>query len=175
MKWEILIIVSLLLIAGCTTETQVETTNQQDMINDEKSMSSEIADSMTEILDLGQEAVCTATTDSNKSTIGIKDGKERIEFDTPQGKSVALFLGDVLYTWAEGESQGVIIDFEKLKELPDGTTYEETKSIDEINEGAENVVCENTKISDDLFEVPQDVEFIDLADMFMEMFQAFNQ
>jgi hypothetical protein len=174
MKWILaVLLVFVLIVSGCSSQknTDIVTANN---LNIEKEIGDESSNDPIEwhfqtILNTGKEVICDVDINGSKSTIWIKNDKERIETDIGNdGVIVTLYDGNVIYTWSEGKTQGVILDFNKLDKLP-SEDRSDLKNIDEINEMLEGIECKKAKVSDSVFEIPKEIQFMDFADMIISL------
>jgi len=113
---------------------------------------------------------CTAQLQSPQGsgamTIWIKGNKERIEFQSPQGTIVSIYDSEKMYTWSEGQTQGIIITLSDLENLadqvPQGT---ETRSLEDFNKNAVDVECNEEAVPNGLLIPSSNIQFMDMAEM----------
>ncbi|MBW2991938.1 hypothetical protein KY345_01835, partial [Candidatus Woesearchaeota archaeon] len=102
----------------------------------------------------------------------LKDGKERVESVSEQGEAITIFHGSTMYAWDVKTKQGIMVDLKKLDEMDDSS---EVRDVGEMNAMAVDAECESVKVSDSMFEIPEDVQFIDFAEMIQQMKDAFEE
>jgi len=162
----ILIIAVIVLIAGAYFFFQAEVDSPvADNAALIKEAYSEGGSAVCDIVDPGHEGM-----EEQELTIYIKDGKLRFVVEMSD-----QFLGDVVgnaivknrivYSWNEGDNMGIKMEIEEEEEdlfFPFIVEDEEGNAV--IDEDFK-VDCRRQSIDDEMFELPENVEFQDMADM----------
>jgi hypothetical protein len=170
MKKILFVFCLVLLLASCGQQAQ----NQQTQVpaQKDKGVFSSIRDAFDRSLTLRCEYI---DEDGQKSINYIKNKMIRTESADTSGQQVyGLFRDDKLYLWGPGSNQGMVFELDALKESNDvemgGETIHGTDDI--INELEQRKdKCSTQSVPDSLFEVPQDVNFTNLN----ELFNQFNK
>lgn len=143
------------------TESSSET--QQKESEASETSSEETSVNLIESALAGGDAVkCVFVQDNNSGTAYISsENKYRVDYQSPEGNGSLIFKDDVMYTWMDGESEGIQITNPKdsageLSEQYDSYSPEEI----EENYNEENIDCEKFSFDDSLVELPSNVEFV---------------
>ncbi len=137
----------LLLIVSCTN------LSANDSIND--SLPAEIR--ISEAMEQNIPVKCVYSENETNVTIFMKERFFRM--DTLPADAHAIYSADTLYMWVHG--QGTSIKLEEIKSLG------KMKTQDDIVKAADKdgVVCTQTVLDDNIFNVPDDVLFKDLSEV----------
>lgn len=136
----------------------------------------------------GKSVECTLSTDEGTITMKTKDGKIRIEgipymfgsgdVTTPDISGVSLTAGDWVYMWSG--NKGTKMNLKAMQESMSEEQKEKAEDYDweEMAEGWEaqyQYECQEKRLSDNLFEPPADVEFIDWTETMSQLQQIGQQ
>ncbi|MBW3013150.1 hypothetical protein KY340_02995 [Candidatus Woesearchaeota archaeon] len=160
----VLLVVSLLVLSACGGEKAVKETGQ---VTEEKKGETpmSLVTDMAKAFMLNVPYKCEYNIEGVNSVSYIK-GETRIRTTTttPQGSNEALVRDDMMYNWNPDTKEGFKLKFDKeIKEgMPEGTKPVGAAA---LKEQAVNVKCDPAKFSDEMFEVPTDVEFQDMTEL----------
>jgi len=178
-----------LIFSACDNEQQAEVSEQggsnfEEQVKMEKNLMS--------WMESGEAVECQIQITEGKSvTMMAKDGKVRMEgvpyasmenleeVDPENTDGVSLTVGDWFYSWSKESFEGVkfnLVEMEKMTEGMEEEQQEETgdwkDQVQDWEDGQIEYDCQEANLSDDLFEVPGNVDFVDMAESmkgFMEM------
>jgi len=135
------------------------------------------AEQLSNIITSGQSYRCSYSSEQGDVTMFVKGENIRVEGAgiTPQGQEnqgAMIKKDNTVYIWSEAQNQGVSYDVSSHEDMQ----QESEQNLDQwadIQKWAQNtsqqynVDCEQTPVSNDLFNPPDDIEFQDLSS-FME-------
>lgn len=108
---------------------------------------------------------CTYTGDEvAEATTYISAGEVRTIAQAEGVTSNMLFQDEEIYVWQEGAAEGFIMTADADAETDQTPVPVRPDEIEEAA-GSENVSCAEADVDDTLFELPEDVEFMSMADM----------
>lgn len=109
---------------------------------------------------------CTYTGDEvAQATSYIEGGEIRTIAQAEGVTSNMLFQDDEVYVWQDGAAEGFVMSAEADEGESNRTPVPVRPSDVEEAAGAENVSCVEADVDDALFDLPDDVEFMSMADM----------
>lgn len=163
------------LLAGCTSSPSA--TNPSPQITPspvvEVQTDQKISGTFSDLLAQGTKQCTYEYTDENvvsKGTIYLHQGKmfgetnAAVENDSYTAN--ILLADNQLYSWDPSTKQGVKMDYNKLKELsqalPSASSQSPTNNLPDLEQQYE-YDCQNWNVDNSKFNVPSDVNFIDLA------------
>lgn len=176
MKKKILIIslslIMILSLTGCHREKENEPENNK---------------TLSDWINSGKGVVCTVNTPQGKITTKVKGNKVRMDgiiyvdmtsFDAKQGvqKGSSITDGEWYYMW--GENNGIKMNIKKMEQIgkeaeSDYGVEEDDYSVSEwakkMEDAKASYNCREENISDNEFEVPNNIKFVDLMEMFENM------
>lgn len=108
---------------------------------------------------------CTYTGDEAADAVSyIKAGEIRTVAQAEGMTSNMLFQDEQVYVWQEGAAQGFIFSAEEDQDIDDTPVPVRPDDVEEAA-GMENVSCVEADLDDTLFDLPDGVEFMSMADM----------
>jgi hypothetical protein len=152
-------------LSGCLNQSQKETggastTSQAETTESEESFQGSLKD----LLNLGNSMKCTWQKDEQNYGVSyIKDDKFRAETTINDMKSYVIFKDNCSYSWQEGVEQGwVYCSQEEEIDVQEGEVEEEgQEAYEDAGRGWENYnyQCQKTNVDDDMFVLPEGIEF----------------
>ncbi|KPJ70929.1 hypothetical protein AMJ51_00580 [Microgenomates bacterium DG_75] len=118
---------------------------------------------LKDALTLGQSMKCTWEQDEdNFATSYIKDSKIRTEVTQAGEKAYSIMVEDCVYSWREGEEQGIKIcqEPEEVEEAEEVTPEEFTAETPDVEYN-----CVPMIVPDSMFNPPTDVNFLSMEEM----------
>jgi len=168
MKKILFVFCLVLLLDGCGQQAQNQQQGQT-QAQGGKSVFSSIRDAFDRSMTLRCEYI---DEDGQKSINYIKNKMIRTDSPDPSGKQVyALFRDEKLYMWGPDSNQGMVFELADLKESNDvqmgGSTIHGTDDIiSELEQRKDK--CSTQSVPDSMFEVPSNVNFMDLNELFKQ-------
>lgn len=92
----------------------------------------------------------------------VKDKYRLFHIDPESNNNIVLIIGDVFYTWNQGETTGIKMNIEN------STNEKKQKMLEQVDIMLKPVVentytCENRGFIEGYFRIPDDVSFIDIS------------
>lgn len=170
MKKTILLLGTTLLISGCGL---FGTAPQQDVSQAEQTDVSEdtIIGSIREMVGLGSSFECTAIQDGVEQVSYVKNDMFRAETKLEGHDGTTIMRDNCIWSWVINEAQGIVMCYEP-GDLEIEDEHEDPSFWDANHDAIPDDVeftCKRTSVSDDLFEPPSDVEFVNMKDAMEEM------
>ncbi|GEM_PF-6673470 len=169
------------LFSGCGEKTQVEHLTAP--VSKEQA---KVEKKLMNWMESGEAVECQIEIEADrKITMMAKDGKVRVEglpyasmssssleeFDSENTDGISLTVGDWVYTWSKESREGVkfsLIEMEKMGEGLEEDSGENSDTWEEQVQGWEDggaeYDCKKANLSDDLFEEPSGVAFVDMGE-----------
>jgi hypothetical protein len=181
----IALMVFALVLSGCGKGNQqsAETNQEQKQVtsdsgDDKQSGENKFTGSIKDLLGMGKSLKCTASSSSDKfsssGTTYISGEKVRsdvvshVEGAAKETIMHSIILDGIMYSWKEGESTGMKLDINKMKENLPPASSEANQSEGALS--SENQLddktdfdCSSWSVDESLFAVPTDVNFTDQA------------
>ena len=181
-KLPLLLLLALVLLLASAfflfTRTKVRTENAQTKNNlVEKTQSFSVSGNIDKLLNKNKSLKCTYSYNTGEQTLNgtlYTSGKMfRSEFEMPMENndtafSYSLSDGKDMYTWTDGNNQGMKINLEESQDMakdyqdsPDSENHKQAS--DQLNNEYE-YKCQNWKVNPEKFKVPANIEFSDLTE-----------
>lgn len=169
------------LFSACGEKTQVE----QSTVPVSKEQA-KVEKKLMNWMESGEAVECQiGIEEDRKITMMAKDEKVRVEglpyasmssassedFDPENADGISLTIGDWVYTWSKKSKEGVKFSLTEMEKMGEGLEDESGKNSDTWEEqvrgwedGGIEYDCKKANLSDDLFEEPSGVVFVDMGE-----------
>jgi len=134
------------------------------------SLTDKITD-LTAAMTAGMAMKCTYAYKNIQSEGWIKGQKYYFKTTMPQGVGYVISDGTWMYTWQEGQTQGVKFNIAQMKTLSEGKEqgYQDMK---QVSADATNVQCTPDAAGDSKFTPPSNIQFQDMGELLKQMQNA---
>lgn len=181
------ILLAVLAFSGCGKKEATLSEQEGALIPKEAQTEQEadsIIGSVRDAMALGSEMKCTYTLEQEDGTaieseVFVSGKKYKTVSEINGQKMYALFDGEAVYTWTEGQKQGMKIredcyaDFQSVDSEQQTAENEEAETPEDAFNNAFNVHCEKSGGED--FSLPEEVEFADQCELLKTQMQQMEK
>lgn len=172
MKYRSLLIIAIsaLVFSGCTkqnNQVQNQTQNQQE--NQEMNQEQSFVGSLIDAVRLGKGMKCAYTIENVEYEGYVKGKNYRGKIKSAQGVGEVIMQNDCMWTWDNSTKQGIKACYdptEAEKTMWGASDEEEVEDTQEDYVTPEiNYECHAENLEDSIFNLPDDINFLDMAKM----------
>lgn len=170
MKWQILVLMVLLIACVPTVDKTPEAAPEQKKEVSEPAVKSEVTD-LAELIATGNPVKCVFEQAGQTVTTYMKGSQTRT--DTMPSDAHSISTVDKIYTWTGKE--GTVMKIEDMARLPESAAQQSSPQEEiDTNIEAPSPKCEAASVDESMFTPPADVEFRDIGDVLKQAEAAMN-